>query len=65
MSNWKRAGLWLSERLSEKSSWGGIVTTAATLGGMAVAPDKSETIATVGSAAAGFLLFILKDAPKE
>lgn len=39
---------WLMERFMEKSTWGAVLTSGATLTGMAVAPDKAEAIGTIG-----------------
>lgn len=55
---------WLLDRLKEKTTWGIIITTAGTILGVQLSPEKSEAITTVGLAIVGAIGAFSTETPK-
>jgi hypothetical protein len=51
---------WIIERISEKSTWYGIIATVSALG-FAISPDLKESITVAGVAVAGLISTITKE----
>lgn len=61
--DWKGLVEFALARLSERSTWTGMIAIA-TAAGMAIAPDLAEQVATAGAAIAGVVLLLTKDKPQ-
>lgn len=59
--NWKGARDYVVARMAEKTTWGGVSTAIATLGGVALKPGHAELIAFAGTTAGSLLLILLKE----
>ena len=56
-------GLYLADKMSEESSWRGLIGIASGLG-IVVAPDKAASIIALGMALCGVINFLKKDKSK-
>lgn len=62
--NWQALRDWLVERLTERSSWAGLISGAGIIGGVSVAPDKAAEIASAGAVVAAMIGVLTKEGPK-
>jgi hypothetical protein len=52
---------WLLDRLSERNTWGALLTLAGVVMGRAFAPDQAEAITTIGLLVAGGIGVVSKE----
>lgn len=60
MNRWERLCAFVLQRLSEPSTWAGIVTVVTGLG-VSVSPERRDAIATIGTTIAGLLLMVARE----
>lgn len=52
---------WLFDRLTEKSTWAGVITAVGTVCGIVIKPELAVQITGAGVAIASLALFIMKE----
>ena len=52
---------WLFDRLTERSTWAGVITAVGTICGVAIKPELAVQITGAGVAIASLALFIVKE----
>lgn len=56
---------WLKARAKERTTWLGVISTAASVAGISLAPELAEEIAGAAVAVIGVILMVLKERSSE
>lgn len=61
----ERLRAWALARLSERSTWAGVIIATGVVTGMHADPEKAEAIGLLGSLAGSALAVVLPDPPRR